>query len=310
MIYTVLGAIEKDAMGITMSHEHFKWELDEDFAYDMYFNKRYKDEENAKYHEVIMPVLSHLKSLSVQTIVETSPPIGGQNIKLLYSLAKESGIHIIPCTGCNISKHAYEMIASNFVQQLSDRWIHDFEEGLDCIEGTVIKPSYIKLLLDKGPMSDVDKAMLEAAIITSKKTGLGIHCHIMEAIHVQAVLDLLQTHEMDMTRFLWAHSDHEGNKEVIMKVLESGAYVGVDSIQETHFEKCYDLFNWIIEAGYEKQVLLSEDLDFYTEQMGKNDLQCGRMFSDFLPHCIMMGISKEKIHNVLTDNPSRFYNVK
>lgn len=310
MIYTVLGEINKETLGVTMSHEHFKWEFEEEFGYEMYYKKLYKDEENKKYHDSIMPVLSYLKGLGVQAVVETSPPIGGQNLRLLHSLSKESGIHIIPCTGWNMSKHVYDVFASSFVEHLSKRWINDFEQGLDTIDENVIRPSYIKIILDEGSLSPVDKAMLEAAIIASKTTGLGIHCHIIESEHVLPVMDLLIENNMDMERFLWAHSDLEGNKEVILKVLKLGAYIGIDNIKVIDFEKCYELLNWVIDEGYEKHVLLSEDLDFYEQQMGKNELECGRLFSDFIPHCIMMGISKEKIQSILTNNPSNFYNVK
>ncbi len=44
MIYTVNGPIEKDKMGITLSHEHFKWETDSSYAHKLYFDRDYDDE--------------------------------------------------------------------------------------------------------------------------------------------------------------------------------------------------------------------------------------------------------------------------
>lgn len=44
MIYTVNGPIEKVQMGRTLAHEHFKWETDEEYANQMYFDHKYRDD--------------------------------------------------------------------------------------------------------------------------------------------------------------------------------------------------------------------------------------------------------------------------
>lgn len=45
MIDTVRGPIHKSQLGVTLGHEHMKWEDDEFHANTMYFDKRYKEEE-------------------------------------------------------------------------------------------------------------------------------------------------------------------------------------------------------------------------------------------------------------------------
>ncbi|GAU76020.1 hypothetical protein [Fusibacter sp. 3D3] len=146
MIYTVNGPINKAQLGLTLGHEHFKWEENETYANQMYFNKKYDDEDIKASHEMILPVLNELYQLSCRAIVETSPPIGGQNVKLLKQLSMASGVHIIPCTGHNVPKHIHEMFKDTFISQISKKWINDFQEGLDTIEGTVIRPGSKRLL--------------------------------------------------------------------------------------------------------------------------------------------------------------------
>jgi len=165
MIYTVRGPIDKTQMGKTLAHEHFNWISDEDFSSRMYFDKCYDESYNQKIFDKIFPILRELSASGCHTIVEASPPLGGQNLKLLYHLSRETNVNIIPCTGMNISKYAHHIFQENFEIQLAKKWIQDFEEGLDVIENVCIKPGYIKLLFDRGGVSDVDKAMLKAAAL-------------------------------------------------------------------------------------------------------------------------------------------------
>ncbi len=276
----------------------------------MYYSGKYDETAVEESFQAILPVMTKLKALGIDSIVEASPPIGGQNIHLLHRLSKNSGIQIIPSTGWNVPKEIYELFPDRFVEQLSIRWTKDFERGLGTIKGCVIRPSYIKLLLDRGGLKVSDKKMLEAAIITSNRTGMGIHCHILEAEAVPAVLNLLKEKKMNMERFIWAHADYDADKTMVHKVLETGAFVGIDSVQEKHYEKCCDLLEWVIELGYEDKVFLSEDLDFYEESMAEGDMRCGRLISKFLPYCISRGISSEILRYILTMNPSTFYNIE
>ncbi len=103
MIYTVRGPIMQDSLGMTLSHEHFKWEFDDDFAQGMYFN----EDHNKEVYKVLHPVMKDLKASGCQAVVEASPPVGGQNLKLLKALSESLDMHIIPCTGWNVLKHTY-----------------------------------------------------------------------------------------------------------------------------------------------------------------------------------------------------------
>ena len=310
MIYTVKGPIKKEELGRTMSHEHFKWEVEESHCDDMYYKRSYNEERTQDLYDKILPVVNHLKGVGCEAIVETSPPIGGQNLKLLYQLSAETGIHIIPCTGWNTTKYVADIFIDSYVEAMSKRWIEDFEKGLDTIDGTLIKPGYIKLLLDRGPLNHRDQKMLEAAIIASKSTGIGIHCHILEAEHVKPVIDLLKERDYPMNRFLWAHADEESCRETIEMVAKTGAYIGFDNIHPKDYEQRFELLKWAIDAGYEDQLLLSEDYEFYVAAEDDDIEKCGQLLATFIPQCISQGISSSVLEKILTMNPAEFYDVE
>ena len=238
-------------MGKTLAHEHFNWIFDEDFALRMYFDKKYDESYNLKIFNNVLPMLNELGAAGCQTIVEASPPLGGQNLKLLYDLSIKSNINIIPCTGMNITKYAYGIFKDNFELQLANKWIKDFEEGLDIIDNISIKPGFIKLLLDRGCVNAVDTAMLKAAVLACKVTGMPIHCHVLEAEQMSKVIRILEEMQVPPNKFLWAHADHEGNLEMILKAIKKGYWVGFDTITKDTYENRVSLIKHAVKSFYQ-----------------------------------------------------------
>jgi phosphotriesterase-related protein len=308
MIYTVKGTIEKTQMGKTLAHEHINWITDEDFAGRMYFDKRYDESYNDKIFNNVIPILNKLYSLGCKTIVEASPPLGGQNLRLLYDLSCKSNVNIIPSTGMNITKYSYHIFKENFEVQLANKWIQDFQEGLDVIDNICIKPGFIKLLIDRGQVNIVDKAMLKAASIACKATGMPIHCHVMEAEHIHEVIAILEEMEVPPHKFVWAHADYESHLETILKVVTKGYWVGFDTIREGTYEARKQLISHAIDNDYIHHVILSEDNDFYEESNKIDGIEryCS-FFNTFIPFCIENGIPQELMDSIIIDNPAQFY---
>jgi len=109
MIYTARGTIHKSELGVTLGHEHIKWESDEYQANNMYFDKKYNEEDIHLDLKYIMPILLDIKAKGGKSVVEASPPIGGQNVRLLKELSERADMHIIPCTGWNLTKQLYDV---------------------------------------------------------------------------------------------------------------------------------------------------------------------------------------------------------
>ncbi|MDF2888678.1 MAG: phosphotriesterase [Lacrimispora sp.] len=310
MIYTARGAIHKGELGVTLGHEHIKWETDEFWANSMYFDKKYQVENIETDMKHIIPIMLDIKARGGKSIVETSPPIGGQNVRLLKVLSEQTDMHIIPCTGWNMTKQLYEVFPDHFEEQLANRWIKDFKEGLGCIDGIVIRPGHIKLLLDKGALSSVDKAMLIAAVRASKETSLPIHCHILEAEMVHEVIQVLNGVNADYNKFLWAHADRDANRETVELAAKKGMWIGIDNIRKGTSAQKFELLSYIISLNYGHKVLLSQDYDFYSE--GKESMDhhpCTSIFDEFIPYCVANGMNRQEIIRIMTENPANFYDV-
>mgnify|MGYP006297088709 CR=1 FL=1 len=315
MIHTVTGPIEKDELGVTLAHEHLHW--NSRYSQLLYFDKMYNEkqiQDTKKLYDILLPVLKELYNQGCRSLIETSPPRGGQNLKLMQLLSEETKINIIPNTGLMFTRHVYKVFNENFSKQLAQRWIEDYENGLDKINGVTIKPSHIKILLpEKDNLPQVDREILKAAISASNSTGLPIHCHIIGAEAAEAVMDFLEKQDFNCEKFLWAHAsykDEEVSIESIKRALEMGIWLGFDMIKKDNYPKHFKLIQKSIENNYEDKILLSQDYDFY-EQFTKlgNNHPCASIFKNFIPYCEDKGLSKYKILKIMTDNPANFYNI-
>jgi len=308
MIYTVNGPITKDQMKAALCHEHFKWETDENYANQLYFDRKYNDAKIEEAFQALLPLLQKLYASGCRTIAEASPPIGGQDIKLLRKLSLASKINIIPCTGFNLPKYVYSIHSKKYTEQLAAQWIKDFESGLDTLDGVTVRPGHIKLLLDKGKLSDVDREMLRAAVMANKKTGIPIHCHILEATMAEEVMDLLEREEADFGKFLWSHTLNDKNNDVIKRALKLGIWLGVDMIKKKAYEENMNFIKEAIAGGFENRILLSQDYELYDEIIAHGENHpCASFFTDFIPYCISNGISADTLERIISQNPAEFF---
>lgn len=309
MIYTVTGPIEKHELGVTLSHEHLAWDYIDSWI--LYFNKIYDEEKTEYLYNKLLPVFEKLYQLGCRTISEVSPPRGGQNLMLMQRISEKSGIKIIPNTGLPFKRYVYEIHKKFDERELAERWIQDFRNGLDTINDVVIRPGQIKLLLGdegEGSLTKIDVKILKAAIIASKATGMPIHCHIFEAQKVEEAIDLLEQENFDCSKFLWAHVEEEGNFKVIERAFSKGIWLGFDQIRPENYSKSCAMIKEALKRGYKDRIILSQDYDFYEEvSKSENNLSYASFFTDFMEYCKENGPSPDIIMDIITKNPSEFF---
>lgn len=311
MIHTVTGPIEKETLGFTLAHEHLAWEyLD---SWRLYFDKIYDENRVDDLYDELLPVFQGLFKQGCRTIVEASPPRGGQNLKLMQELSKNSGINIIANTGLPFKTYVYKVHHDFDEATLAQRWIDDYTKGLDTIDGIKIIPAQIKLLLGdegEGSLTSIDQKLLKAARIASQKTGMPIHCHLLKATAAREAIELLANAHFDFSKFLWAHACNEGDFEVMDLLYSKGGWLGFDQIRPGDYPKYCTLIQKAMKKGYTNRILLSQDYDFLDEvrQDVKNHLCCS-FFTKFIEYASNNGISKDIIIEMISKNPSEFLDI-
>ena len=169
-IMTVTGAVNPEAAGVTLPHEHVMSTFGAESA-------RYPTYDVDGLSETVLPYLARIKSLGCQTLVDCTAAYFGRHPELLRRFSEESGLNILTNTGYYgaagdkyVPGHTYE----ESVDQLAGRWVREWKYSID---GTGVRPGFIKTAIDSGPLSEIDRKLIMAAACTHLQTGLVIQTH-------------------------------------------------------------------------------------------------------------------------------------
>ena len=135
------------------------------------------------------PSLKRLRAVGCQALVECTPAYLGRDPILLKRLADASEVTILTNTGYYGARQGKFLPAHAFKEwadQLAARWLNDWRAG---IEGTGIRPGFIKIGVDGGPLTDVNRKLVQAAARTHLQSGLTIAAHTGDG---QAALEQLE----------------------------------------------------------------------------------------------------------------------
>jgi len=300
-VNTVLGERSPRALGMTLMHEHV---LVDFVGADKVSPQRYNSE------EVFQTALPHLKALRAagcRTLVECTPAFLGRDVSLLKRLASASGLHIVTNTGfygAANDKYVPALAREESAQQLADRWIREFQDGID---GTGIRPGIIKIGVDPGSLSEIDAKLVRAAAKTHLQTGLTIASHTGNGAAALEELELLKQEGVHPGAFIWVHAQTEDDRQLHLKAARQGAWVEFDGISEASAEKHLQLVKAMVDQGFSDRVLISQDAGWYHvgESKGGSYRPYTFAFANFVPFMRRAGVSTEQVRTLLIDNPRK-----
>jgi len=298
-VMTVLGTISPKEMGVTLPHEHV---LVDFIGAEKVSRDRYDADEA---FEVIVPHLERVKKLGCRTFVECTPAYIGRDPVLLRRLAKKTGMHILTNTGYYgaandefVPKHAYEETAD----QLAARWVREWKEG---IEGTGIRPGFIKIGVDSGKLSEIDRKLVRAAARTHLKSGLTIASHTGGTEAGLEELKTLEEEGVHPSAFIWVHAQNGWEIETRVAAAKKGAWIEIDNIGPKTIARCVEMVKAMKERGCLNRVLLSHDAGWYSvgEPRGGGFRPFDTLFTLFLPALKKAAFSDADIHELLVTSP-------
>ena len=194
-------------LGLTLMHEHV---LVDFIGAAEVSPARY--DADAVFTRVAAVPASRRRALGAATLVECTPAYLGRDPRLLRRLAEASGLHILSNTGyygANKDKHLPPHAFTETPQQLAARWIREHEQGID---GTGIKPAFMKIGVDAGPLSEVDAKLVRAAAITHAGDRPADRRAHRRRRRGRTELDILERAGVPLSSFIWvhAHSEQDG----------------------------------------------------------------------------------------------------
>jgi phosphotriesterase-related protein len=227
----------------------------------------------------------------------------------LRRLAELTDLHILTNTGYYgaagdkfVPSHAFTETAD----QLAKRWIEEWEQGID---GTNIKPGFIKIGVDPGTLSEIDQKLVRAAAKTHLKTGLTIACHTGEAQAALGVLENVRNEGVDPSALIIVHADSISDQNVHFQIAEAGAWVEYDSVNDNSIEKHVRLIKEMLEKGFENQLLLSHDAGWYQvgEPNGAKVRPYTAISDKLIPALKSAGLGDDVLRKLLVENPAKAF---
>ncbi len=256
-VMTVTGMIDASAMRQTLAHEHIL--VDFIGAEEINPPRWDRDEVIKK----VLPHLEELKSAGGQTLVDCTPNYLGRDVGLLKILSEKTGLYLITNTGYYGGSDNKFLPAHAFTEnaeQLSRRWIQESQQG---IEGTPIKPGFMKISVNPDHLSDISLKLIQAAALTHLKTGLTIASHTGPAIPAFEQIEILKVNRIDPAAFIWVHAQNEENIQHYVTAAREGAWVSLDGLRDDNMPEYVEKLNYLKKERCLHRVLLSHDAGWY-----------------------------------------------
>jgi predicted metal-dependent phosphotriesterase family hydrolase len=305
-VITVGGSIPPEKLGVTLPHEHV---LVDFIGADKVNRDRYDADEVFR---VALPYLKRVEKLGCQTLVECTPAYLGRDPALLQRLARASGLHILTNTGyygAVKGKYLPAHVHTESADQLARRWLGEWKDG---IEGTGIRPGFLKIGVDAGPLTEVNRKLIRAAARTHRDSGLTIAVHTGDGTAALEELKILREEGVEGSALIWVHAQNEKDTALHARAAGQGAWVEFDGIRPATVPRHLALVKAMKENGYLRRVLLSHDAGWYHvgEKGGGMYRSYDTLFSDFLPALKEAGFTAREVKRLTVDNPREAFTVR
>jgi predicted metal-dependent phosphotriesterase family hydrolase len=300
-VNTVLGPVAASALGTTLIHEHVLVDV---IGADKATPSRYDAEDVFR---VALPKLEEVRKRGCKTLVECTPAFLGRDPRLLARLAKAAGMQLITNTGyygAANDKHVPDFAYRETAEQLAARWTREWRSG---IEGTGITPAFMKIGVDGGALSDIDRKLVQAGAICHKQTGLRLHVHTGNGAAALDILEVLATAKVPASAYVWVHAQSEKDREIHMRAAKAGAWLEFDGINAGSLERHVTAVKDLIAAGYRNQLLISHDSGWYRvgEPGGGKFNGYTYLFDAFAPK-----FTADEMNAMLVTNPARVLTIR
>lgn len=303
-IQTVRGRIAAEEFGPALAHEHVMCDF---IGAERTGKHRY---DASEVMQVMRPYLEALRAQGVTGFVDCTPMFIGRDPAVLARLSEDVGIHILTNTGLYKEPFLPPYALDATPDALAERWIREFEEG---IEGTGIRPGFIKIAVNPGRLIPVQQRIVRAACRCSRSTGMVIACHTGEGLAAREAVDIVEDEGIAPENFIFVHADSEPNTEHHLAIARRGAWVEYDGIQPNTQERSLKLIQQMIAHGLTDRLLLSQDAGWYNVGEPRGGEPAGKirgytyMWESFLPLLRESGIPESTITRLMVENPARAF---
>lgn len=253
-------------------------------------------------------------------IVDVTPIGMGRDVHVLRRITRESGVHVVCCTGFYFGSFIPYYVEKMDIDQIASKFIQELMQG---INGTSVRAGVIgEVGTSHGQITGLEEKVLRAAGRAHLATGAPIYTHTTYGTMANEQLNILEKEGVDLHKVILGHCDVFHPLEQLVTVAARGAYVAFDTVGKEvwrswdgrHYqqpdERRVELIVEMIRLGFAGQLLLSSDILVGREEMSLNPKSLGAfgysyILKGFVPRLRRAGIEDRVINQILTENPAR-----
>lgn len=300
-VETVTGPVAPGALGVTLVHEHVlvdfggvastaRWDAGEVFR-------------------AAKPHLDAFRARGGRTLVECTPAFLGRDPRLLRRLSEATGVLILTNTGyygaandVAVPPHAREETAA----QIAARWTAEARRG---IGKTGVRPAFVKSGVDPGPLSAVDRKLVEAAALCHHDTGLTLAIHTGDGEAALGILEVLRSRGVSPEAWIWVHASNVEDRALLTWAADQGAWVELDNLSPDTLHQTVDTVVDLHGRNRLGRVLVSHDAGWYHvgEPGGGSFRPYTLLLDAFVPALRARGLGEAEVRTLLVDNPARAF---
>ena len=312
IINTVLGPVETEELGFTLSHEH----LATNAAGILKTFPELVDRPGII--EQANDTLKEAYEEGLRTIIDVSTIDLGRDVEMMREVSLNTRVNIVAATGNHLA------VPRPFIdlqpEDIADLYVREIEVG---IEGTGIKAGIIKVASDEGGVTPAQEIVLRAAGQASIRTGVPISTHTWSPDRVgEEQVRILKQEGVDMGKVYIGHSNDDTDLGYLTDLIDEGVWLGLDRFPGGRrpgtplWEERTELAKRLIDAGHSARIMLSHDHSVpkarygaavQEERFKHNPDGYNFIARNVLPKLRNMGISNEVINQITVDNPRRFF---
>ncbi len=296
-INTVLGKIDSENLGITLSHEHICG-----YCNFLYFMAGNSFLDMGELETVSIKFLKELKEkYNLSTFIDCTPVNLGRDTELLKRVSDKSGVNIVSSTGFYYTEEV--AISPIDTDVLAKIVISDAKKT---------NAGIIKFAVEEKSMTALNKKMLSALCTAQKELSLPLCIHTNSALqNGKDVLDFILNQGIPASSITIAHLSDSNSLEYIKSIADKGCYIGMDRIysgsDKTFCAQKAKMIYELSALGYQKQLLISHDAlvfsGFETNPQIKKNQPFATIFDVLLPQLVSLGFKQCDIDSLLIQNP-------
>jgi len=303
-LYTTKGEYGRDDLGLILPHEHIFADL------GPMEEANWKDAEAEPVIEQIAPMIERAENAGITALVECTPEGVGRRVDIDLAVSEATDFPVVVPTGVYQEPSIPEWVREAGEDDLSEWMVEELTEG---VEDTGVRAAWIKVSTDDDDLtglSEDEAKILRAAARAGAETGAVIGSHTLHEDVVHQQLDVIEDAGYTAEQFIWIHSQAEP-VEAHERVADRGAWIEYDWIggEDQDDGRYVDLIQRMLDAGYEDQLLLSQDRGWYdpSQPEGGEYSEYTYLVEEFLPKLREAGVDEATIDHLTHDNAFDVY---